>query len=191
MMRDAERVFRTSLKRRAGYPSALVVLAVAALVKWALGGEVVFLKGCCYSATAAGLIFAYMSLIRLTVDAGGISLRWPMREEIAVEWDAVVQVRRAEAASPGHFFVDLIESPDKSLQFNPYFFDNPSEIIELLNRHLDSDLFKHDETPVEGVVQEIALAAENGTPHAGQRPSTFLVIMIIVVVMLLIYYKYF
>jgi len=180
-------MFRVSARRRLGYPAALAAVALAAFLKWRLGGgdegmRMFFL----FISPVALLVFAYLGSIRLRIDPVGVCLAWPLRGAASVRWDCVVQVRRSESGPAGRFFIDLIESPAVSLQFDPYLFENSTEIIELLNRYLDSDLFERDGAPVDGLGLGVAVAAESAAAPSHQWTSVVLAVVLLALAVLLL-----
>jgi len=93
----------------------------------------------------------------------------------------VTQVRRSDAPPGKYFFIDLIASTDRSVLFNPYFFERPRDIIRELNEHLKFDLLKGEIEDQGAVAEEIAAAA--GPPQHHLSNSQWIMISIILVIL--------
>jgi len=167
-------VYRASPLRRVGYPCAVLLLAGVSVFKWHLDREPVLLN-CGILLVAAGiLLFLYINTIRLAVGPGAISLRWPLAGKKTIEWKEVVEVRRSDSGAPENFFVDIIASPDRSIQFNPYFFEKPAEIIDEMDRYLRSELIDLDR---EAVSEVLAIAAEAAPPVASHWALALIIVI--------------
>lgn len=174
-----ESVYRVTLWRRLAYPGIAVACAGFSLYHYtsSSGGdfpEVLYLV-----AAGSVLLFLYVNSIRLEISRERITLRWPLVEPRSIEWDEIVQIRRAAGPPGRNFFIDLIVSPERSLQFNPFMFENSWDIIEKLNKNLDSDLFREDGLPE--APGEVAVAVD---PEPDSGPNWILWAMALIVLLL-------
>jgi len=90
-----------------------------------------------------GLLFTYLYVkaVKLTINDAHINIKWPFQEEKQIEWKSVTQVRKSSHQGR-HFYVDIITTPDLSIQVFPYMFEKSEEIIMEMNEHLKFDLMK-------------------------------------------------
>jgi hypothetical protein len=178
-------IYRASPWRRFGYPLGLLAPGSAAVIRGIIEQDPFSIRFGILLAGIAVFIVGYVWYIRLKINAEGISLSWPMQGEMSMKWDAVVLVRRAEIVSPTHFFIELSSASGHTIRFNPYFFERPDDIIDSLNKSLDSDLFRETDIPAEGPVGDLVATAQ--ADHAIHRMGTLAVIAILAVVIFLLY----
>jgi len=175
MSQAGEKEFRLSIYRRLGYPAAGLAVLAAAAFRAKTTGDADALRAACVVAFFSAMAGVYLQSILLRVGESGVFLRWPLMGARRISWDEITRVRRSSAPPGRDFFIDLYASPDVSLQFNPFVFEKPDEIIEELNKHLKFDLIRDE--PGDGKIEpgEIALAAE---PAVAQRPLWALPLLI-------------
>lgn len=152
-------VYRVSRLRTAGYPAAGLLGAAVAVFRWLLSGDTVLLRVCAVLVPFAFFMWFYLRGIVLKIDTRGISLHWPLQGMKRLEWDSIVQVRRSSAPPGRNFFIDLSAGPDSCIQFNPFFFDRPEEIIKELNAHLRFELLGEDSAREKVLFAELAVAS--------------------------------
>ncbi len=152
-------VFKVSLWRRLAYPGVAIACAGFAVYQHGMEASGEFPDLFYVVAAGAVLLFLYINSIHLVITPTELALRWPLVEAKVIKWDDIAQIRRSSASPGRSFYIDLIATPDHSVQFNPFMFDRPWEIIEKLNKHLDSDLFKEDRLPE--MHGEVIAAEEN------------------------------
>jgi hypothetical protein len=152
-------VYRISVLRRAGYPAAGLLALIVGAVQWLALRDSLVLRLCAVVTPFSALMWYYLNLVVLRIDERGVSLRWPLQEEKRIEWDAVIRVRRSDAPPGRNFFIDLMAGPDRSIQFNPFVFDRPNEIIKELDAHLKFELLGDDSAEGPFPPGGIALAA--------------------------------
>jgi hypothetical protein len=154
-----ESVYRVSPARRAACLAAAVLFPLVALAVYLREGSLAPARLAAVMSPALLFLWYYLQKITLKIDGEGISLFWPFHSEKRVRWDEIVQVRRSDAAPGKFFFIDLIASPDRCVQFNPFFFDRPGDIIRELNKHLRFELLD-DAAHDNSLAKELAADAE-------------------------------
>ncbi len=123
----------------------------------------------------------YIHRIVLRIDDAEISLYWPLHGEKKLKWDEVSQVRRSDAPPGKYFFIDLVASPDRSILFNPFFFERPRDIIRELNKHLKFDLLKGEPEERDAIAEEIVVAS--GSPQQHLSNSQWIMIAVILIIL--------
>ena len=157
-------LFRVSKLKRFSYAAVGLLYLLSALALKLAKGDDVPLRLCAVIVPFAAAMSFYLSRISLKIDEQGISLYWPLQREKRLRWDEIAQVRRSDAPPGRYFFIDLIASPDRCVQFNPFFFDRPREIISELNRHLRFDLLQGDPAKEKQLSDELAAVAAEEPP---------------------------
>jgi len=152
--------FRVSLRKRLKYAATGLLFLLAAVGFYFRDGDAVLFRLSAVVVPGILLIYYYLHRIRLKMDDEGISLFWPLQGEKRLKWDEIAQVRRSDAAPGRYFFIDLIASPDRSVQFNPFMFECPSEIVNELNRHLRFELLGGDAAKEKLLSDELAAVAD-------------------------------
>ncbi len=173
-------VFRASLIRRVSFAATALVFLVIAVVLWLVNGDGLPLRLCILIVPGSLISAYYIHRIILRIDDAGISLYWPLHGEKRLKWDEVTQVRRSEAPPGKYFFIDLIASADRSVLFNPYFFERPRDIIRELNEHLKFDLLKGEIEDQGAVAEEIAAAADPPQHHLSNSQWIMIAIILII-----------
>jgi len=178
--------FRVSLWRRAGYPLAGLLFLAVALIRWLAAGDMLPIRVCALVVPGTLLMTLYLHRIILLIDVRGISLRWPLLRNKHLEWNSISQVRRSDAPPGRNFYIDLIVSPDLSLQFNPFLFEKPHDIINELNRRLKFDMLGEDAAPEEAPPGGIAVAADS--PGISRANWILIAVFVLLLVLSLVFF---
>ena len=176
--------YRVRLWRRLGFVVVGVLFLVVGLVRWWIAGDDVLIRACVLLVPGSLFLAAYLHWILLKFDDRGISLRWPFQRERFLKWDEISQVRRSDAPPGRNFFIDLMASPDHCIQFNPFLFDRPYDIIRDLNRYLNFDLLEESPRKSDILSEEIAVTAPQ---PAGPARAHWLLIIVLGAILLLIF----
>ncbi len=154
------KIFRVTASRRASYPAAGLLCVAIALWKYFAAGDALLIKACVVIVPFCFFMGIYLQLIVLKISEKEISLTWPGNPTKKLEWDSITQVRRSSSPPGRSFFVDLISTPDKSIQFNPFLFDNSRDIILSLDQRLKFELLDNKSEFSENSFAELAITQD-------------------------------
>jgi hypothetical protein len=153
-------IFRISTRKRLSYAGVGLLLLAVSIFLYVTDRNASQFGLCAVAVVGMFSIAYYMHKIVLKIDGEGISIFWPLQGKKKMKWDEIAQVRRSDAPPGRNFFIDLIASPDKSVQFNPFMFEHPGDIINELNRHLKFELLGSDAAKEKLLTDELAAVAD-------------------------------
>ncbi len=149
-------------------------------------GSLVVPRLAAFMTPAALLLYLYLQKIALIIDDTKITLVWPMQGRKSLSWDEIVQVRRSDAPPGKFFFIDLIASPDRCIQFNPFFFNKPGDIIHELNKHLRFELLG-DPANEKSLAWELAADAETHHVPLSKNQKNLIAALLVILAAVALY----
>lgn len=185
---SGDRLFFVSPARRFGVPTVFLLVASVLCYMFFTSADIFLFRMAVLLPVLSACMFFYFNSIRLTVGNRGISLSWPMQRELFLSWDSIIRVRKGGVPHGNGFYIDLIASPSESIQFNPFMFDHPQEIVALLEKHLGAS-FKDDDSssshePLHGEV----FVTEAESPLSNGMNRTLLYVLAVILILLMFLY---